>query len=228
MAKVSKKAARKLKDRMKKTATTKAAGGVGVNTRSAAEDTIEKAKKTIKPSQRGKSDSKSLKMNLNKSSQDHTGYRTTDKYDKLGHNERLFRGDRAQTTAATSARNLGRVGTEAKDNFNLAGGWKTAAGHAGAGAIAGGVAGAGVNVIRGEDAWEGAKTGAMLGAVGNGGVHSARMGMGASKGQKFGNAFTSFNAETGMTKSVKSLHTLAKDSRYANRILKKSEKLNKK
>lgn len=163
---------------------------------------------------------RNMNFNLSKTKQGAQSFRKTTPIDRAAHSSGLFRkGGRDQ--AGKEMRNIKSAGISAKDNFNLAGGWKTAAGSAGTGAIAGGLAGAGVNTIRGEDAWEGAKTGAMLGAVGNGGVKSARMGMGASKTQKFGNAFTNFNAETGMTKSVKSLHTLAKDSRDANRIVKR-------
>ena len=90
--------------------------------------------------------------------------RTTDKYDRKAHNSGLFT-ERAAGKAASEMRNLGRTGTELKDNLSLAGGWTTVAGHAGVGAIGGGIAGAGVNVLRGEDAWEGAKNGAMMGAV---------------------------------------------------------------
>lgn len=161
---------------------------------------------------------KKMNFNINKASGMKSSYRPTDMYDRMGHSGG-FRGKSAQK-AASEYRNLGAISSTVKDNIGLNGGWKSIAGQAGAGAIAGGAAGAGINTIRGEDAWDGAMRGAAMGAIGNATVKGSKMAMGAGKKEKMANAFNSFNAETGMTKSVKSLYSMRKDSAYANKMLK--------
>jgi len=205
----------------------KEGAGLGVDSMKASADfnkkRMEKIYGSVKKGFGGKTDPKKLNFKpIDKSQKNMNGVsrRTTDKYDKQAHNSGLFT-KQSVGTAAGDLRNLGRAGTEARDNINLDGGWKSIAGGAGSGAVAGGLAGAGVNMIRGEDAWEGAKSGAMMGAIGNGAVKGSRTAIGASKGQKFGEAFNSFNAQTNMTKSVKSLHTLAKGTKDAQKMFHK-------
>lgn len=84
-------------------------------------------------------------------------------------------------------------------------GLKKLAGNAGVGAIAGGFTGAGVNMVRGEDAWEGAKKGAVVGAVGYGGIKATRVGTGAAVKEGTLESVRRYGKETGMTKSVKAI-----------------------
>lgn len=114
---------------------------------------------------------------------------------------------------------LGAASKQFNQNVIDSGGWKKALGGAGSGAIAGGVAGAGINTIRGEDAWEGARTGATMGAFAGGGIRATRMGTGASANQSVGQSISAFNNQTGVSKSVQNLMQLNKDvamNRMAN------------
>lgn len=148
------------------------------------------------------------------------GRRKTDEFDLKAHYSGKYeQGTGTAGKAAQAHRNLNRAKTISRENFDLEGGWKTMAGASGVGAIAGGTAGAGLAAITGEDAWEGAKSGALYGAIGNTAVKGSRMAIGAGKGQKFGEAFNAFNSDTQMTKSVKSLHTLSKDAKLAQKTM---------
>ena len=191
--------------------------GIGTKVKDAVGSGASKLKQTL-----FKPNPKNMNFNLSKTKQGAQSFRKTTPIDRASHSG-LFR-DKAKDKAGKEMRNLKAAGVEAKDNIFLAGGWSAMAGHAGVGAIGGGLAGAGVNMVRGEDAWEGAKNGAAMGAIGNGAINGSRMAIGASKGQKFGEAFGTFNRQTGMTKSVKSLSTLAKDSQEANRMMRKANK----
>ena len=82
------------------------------------------------------------------------------------------------------------------------GGWKAIAGKAGVGAIGGGLAGAGINTMTGQDAWEGAKTGATFGALGYGGLHAMRTGVGAKTGESLATGLDRFNTQRGVSKDV--------------------------
>lgn len=82
------------------------------------------------------------------------------------------------------------------------GGWKAIAGKAGVGAIGGGLAGAGINTMTGQDAWEGAKTGATFGALGYGGLHAMRTGVGAKTGESLATGLDRFNTQHGVSKDV--------------------------
>lgn len=131
--------------------------------------------------------------------------------------ERLGRVTGTGQAGAKEFENLGAATKKVGQNVQADGGWKKMAGHAGAGAMAGGLAGAGINTIRGEDAWEGAKTGATLGALSYGGLNVARASMGRNSIKGLPKAAGEFNQQTGVSKSVRNLHTLAKDSIQSKR-----------
>ena len=123
--------------------------------------------------------------------------------------------------AADELRNIGAAGKNFAANINQSGGWKSLAGQAGRGAIAGGLTGASVGALTGEDPWESAKKGSMLGAAGYGGVTALKRGVGASSTKGLGQSISQFNQNTGVSKSVKRLAELQKDaitSRKANKL----------
>ena len=123
--------------------------------------------------------------------------------------------------ATKEAKNLFKAGTEFSSNINKSGGLKSLAGQAGRGAIAGGLTGASVGALTGEDPWESAKKGSMLGAAGYGGVTALKRGVGASSTKGLGQSVSRFNQTTGVSKSVKRLAELQKDaitSRAANKL----------
>lgn len=100
--------------------------------------------------------------------------------------------------SSENIKKAGQVAGLANSNIGKSGGYKKLLGHAGTGAIAGGLSGAGINTLRGEDAWEGAKTGATLGAIGNAGTKGFKMAAGATGGS-MKDAYKSFGKQMGQS-----------------------------
>lgn len=88
------------------------------------------------------------------------------------------------------------------------------------GAIGGGVIGAGVADVQGEDMWDGAKSGAMKGAVAYGGLQVAKTGFGAKAGESAFSAGKRFNQENGVSKSVTALMRNKKEQMVASGMMK--------
>ena len=81
------------------------------------------------------------------------------------------------------------------------------------GAATGAAVGAGVNIAQGEDAWEGAGRGMMVGGTMGAGVSGARMATGARKDQNVFQGASAFANKTGVSKSVEALGKMASASR---------------
>ena len=88
------------------------------------------------------------------------------------------------------------------------------------GAVAGGLTGAGINTLRGEDAWDGAKSGAFMGAVTMGGIKGVRTATGTTAKQTMGEGASAFNQKTGLTKSVKSIFDNERNAKIAKDFMK--------
>ena len=81
------------------------------------------------------------------------------------------------------------------------------------GAATGAAVGAGVNIAQGEDAWEGAGRGMMVGGTMGAGVSGLRMATGTSKNQNVFQGASAFANRTGVSKSVQALGKMAGASR---------------
>ena len=131
--------------------------------------------------------------------------------------ERLFSGRGRESVEA--ADNLGRSGKAfMKGITEREGGWRAIAGNVGSGAVAGGITGAAVNTLRGEDAWEGAKTGAFYGGIGYGGVQAVRAGVKAEASETMVDAVKRFNKTYGVSKDVRTLMRDAKTHAIAKSV----------
>lgn len=82
------------------------------------------------------------------------------------------------------------------------------------GAATGAAVGAGVNIAQGEDAWEGAGRGMMVGGTLGAGVSGVRMATGARRDQNVFQGASAFANRTGVSKSVQALGKMANASRY--------------
>ena len=113
--------------------------------------------------------------------------------------------------AETAGKRLKATGGLFVDNMKTSpGGWKALAGNVGSGAVAGGITGAAVNTLRGEDAWEGAKTGAFYGGIGYGGVQAVRAGVKAEASETMVDAVGRFAKHNNVSKDVRTLMRDAK------------------
>ena len=81
------------------------------------------------------------------------------------------------------------------------------------GAATGAAVGAGVSIAQGEDAWEGAGRGMMVGGTMGAGVSGVRMMTGASKDQNVFQGVSTFANKTGVSRSVEALGKMASASR---------------
>ena len=81
------------------------------------------------------------------------------------------------------------------------------------GAATGAAVGAGVNIAQGEDAWEGAGRGMMVGGTLGAGVSGVRMATGTGKNQNVFQGASAFANKTGVSKSVEALGKMAGASR---------------
>ena len=121
--------------------------------------------------------------------------------------------------AETAGKRLKATGGLFVDNMKTSpGGWKALAGNVGSGAVAGGISGAALNTLRGEDAWEGAKTGAFYGGMGYGGVQAVRAGVRAEAGETMVDAVSRFNKTHGVSKDVRTLMRDAKTHAIAKSV----------
>ena len=113
--------------------------------------------------------------------------------------------------AETAGKRLKATGGLFVDNMKTSpGGWKALAGNVGSGAVAGGISGAALNTLRGEDAWEGAKTGAFYGGMGYGGVQAVRAGVKAGASETMVDAVGRFAKHNNVSKDVRTLMRDAK------------------
>ena len=123
--------------------------------------------------------------------------------------------------AETAGKRLKATGGLFVDNMKTSpGGWKALAGNVGSGAIAGGISGAALNTLRGEDAWEGAKTGAFYGGMGYGGVQAVRAGVKAGASETMVDAVGRFGKHNNVSKDVKTLMRDAKTHVIAKSVTK--------
>ena len=121
--------------------------------------------------------------------------------------------------AATAGKSLKATGGLFMNNMKTStGGWKALAGNVGSGAVAGGMAGAAINTLRGEDTWEGAKTGAFYGGMGYGGVQAVRAGVKAGAGETMVDAVGRFAKHNNVSKDVKTLMRDAKTHAIAKSV----------
>ena len=81
------------------------------------------------------------------------------------------------------------------------------------GAATGAAVGAGVSIAQGEDAWEGAGRGMMVGGTMGAGVSGVRMMTGTSKDQNVFEGVSTFANKTGVSRSVEALGKMASASR---------------
>lgn len=81
------------------------------------------------------------------------------------------------------------------------------------GAATGAAVGAGVSIAQGEDAWEGAGRGMMVGGTMGAGVSGVRMMTGAREDQNVFQGVSTFANKTGVSKSVEALGKMASASR---------------
>lgn len=131
--------------------------------------------------------------------------------------------DATTKTAAGSAIRQSGLGSSVKRATKAMGknlsetGWDMAksdvARRAVRGAATGAAVGAGVNIAQGEDAWEGAGRGMMVGGTMGAGVSGVRMMTGASKDQNVFQGVSTFANKTGVSKSVQALGKMAGASR---------------
>lgn len=131
--------------------------------------------------------------------------------------------DATTKTAAGSAIRQSGLGSSVKRATKAMGknlsetGWDMAksdvARRAVRGAATGAAVGAGVNIAQGEDAWEGAGRGMMVGGTMGAGVSGVRMMTGARKDQNVFQGVSTFANKTGVSKSVQALGKMAGASR---------------
>lgn len=131
--------------------------------------------------------------------------------------------DATTRTAAGSAVMQSGLGTSVKRATKAMGknlsetGWDMAksdvARRAVRGAATGAAVGAGVNIAQGEDAWEGAGRGMMVGGTMGAGVSGVRMATGARRDQNVFQGASAFANKTGVSKSVEALGKMAGASR---------------
>ena len=131
--------------------------------------------------------------------------------------------DATTKTAAGSAIRQSGLGSSVKRATKAMGknlsdtGWDMAksdvARRAVRGAATGAAIGAGVNIAQGEDAWEGAGRGMMVGGTIGAGVSGVRMATGTGRDQNVFQGASAFANKTGVSKSVEALGKMAGASR---------------
>lgn len=123
----------------------------------------------------------------------------------------------AQTAAkqAAATTNITAAHKAVASNFNNAGGWNRVAGTAARSALAGAGIGAVGSLAQGEDPWEGASRGAIVGGIGGASVRGARMAVGAGGKTGFMGAARSMDSRYQYSDSVK---TLARTQRENTKV----------
>lgn len=142
--------------------------------------------------------------------------------DDRGFHDTVARNTKAGYQNSGGLKNVMGAGTTAWSNLTGNKSWQSVAGSAGMGAVAGGLTGAGINTLRGEDAWDGAKSGAFMGAVTMGGIKGVRTATGATAKQTIGEGISSFNQKTGLTPSVKRIFDNEKAARVVEQNILKN------
>lgn len=112
---------------------------------------------------------------------------------------------RYDENVSSAKTNLSNLFTTSAERLTADGSFKAIGSSIGKSAVAGGLVGGTVNAVRGEDFWEGAGTGAMVGGAYGGISRGMKIAGNAPKGASMAQAMSGLNQEHNVSQSVKTL-----------------------
>ena len=128
---------------------------------------------------------------------------------KQSQKSKLFQQEQVQRryneNVSSSKTNLSNLFTTSAERLTAEGTFKSIGASMGKAAVAGGLVGGTVNAVRGEDFWEGAGKGAMMGGAYGGISRGMKIAGNAPKGASMAQAMSGLNQEHNVSQSVKTL-----------------------
>ena len=128
---------------------------------------------------------------------------------KQSQKSKLFQQEQVQRrydeNVSSAKTNLSNLFTTSAERLTADGAFRSIGSSVGKSAVAGGLVGGAVNTVRGEDFWEGAGKGAMMGGAYGGISRGMKIAGNAPKGASMAQAMSGLNQEHNVSQSVKTL-----------------------